>query len=148
MYKKIRQAIIDHLNSDVITKIAVAYRTDRSEIAGYPAALVFPAEHEADYFQTGGGSNKETYIFTIRILYPFTEGQEEADLALEEAVDELIRNFRNRDSLGIEKDDEGNDIGSVVDWIEPVPGRWGYQDRGNGTMRIAELNIRCVKYVE
>lgn len=137
MYSSIRTAIIGLINSDAIEKIEVAYRTDRSEISGYPAALVFPSEHEADYHQTGAGQNKETYIFTIRILYPFTEGQEEADLALEEALDEMIDALRDR-----------NVLGSAADWVEPVPGKWGYQSRGDGTMRVAELNVRCVKYVE
>lgn len=137
MYGAIRQAIIDVLNGESITKIEVAYRTDRSEVDGYPCALVFPSEHEADYHQTGSGNNKETYIFTIRILYPFVDGQEAADIALEEATDEIIAAFRERDVLG-----------SAADWVEPVPGRWGYQQRGDGTMRIAELNIKAVKYIE
>ena len=137
MYSTIRQALIDLLNGESITKIEVAYRTDRSQIAGYPAALVFPAEHEAEYHQTGSGNNKETYVFTIRILYPFTEGQEDADLALEEATDEIIGALRDRSVLG-----------NAADWVVPVPGKWGYQDRGDGIMRVAELNVRCVKYIE
>lgn len=138
MYGAIRQAIIDLINSESIEKIQAAYRTEASSISGYPAALVFPAEHTADYHDTAPGRNKETYIFTIRILYPFAaEGQEEADIALEEAVDELIGAFRDRSALG-----------AAADWVEPVPGRWGYQQRGDGTMRVAELNIRAVKYIE
>lgn len=137
MYQAIRQALIDLLNGESITKIEVAYRTDRSKIDGFPCALVFPAEHEADYHQTGSGNNKETYIFTIRILYPFTEGQEDADLALEEATDEIIAALRDR-----------NVLGAAADWVAPVPGRWGYQARGEGQMRVAELNVRAVKYVE
>lgn len=137
MYGTIRQAIIDKINSNAITKIEVAYRTDRSEIDGYPCALVFPTENQSDYHQTGSGSNKETYFFTIRILYPFTEGQEEADIALEEALDELIVAFRSR-----------NVLGSAADWVEPVPGKWGYQTRGDGQFRVGEVNIKVVKYVE
>jgi hypothetical protein len=136
MYGTIRQSIIDLLNGESITKIEKAYRTDRSEIEGYPAALVFPTENQSDYHETGSGSNKETYIFTIRILYPFTEGQEEADIALEESLDELIVKFRER-----------NVLGSAADWVEPVPGKWGYQTRGDGQFRVAEMNIKVVKYV-
>ena len=137
MYAIIRQAIIDLLNSEAISKIEVAYRTDRSKVEGYPCALVFPSEHEADFHQTGSGNNKETYVFTIRILYPFVEGQEEADIALEEATDEIIAALRDRSVLG-----------SASDWVIPVPGKWGYQDRGDGIMRVAELNVKCVKYIE
>lgn len=136
MYGTIRQAIITFLQSDAIDKIKAAYRTDRSKLGAVPAAIVFPSEHEADYFQTGGG-NKETYIFTIRVLYPFTEGQEDADLALEEALDQIIDGLRTRDVL---------DLGTS--WVEPVPGKWGYQTRGEGNYRVAELNVRVIVYVE
>ena len=137
MYSTIRQAIIDKLNSEEVSKVEVAYRTDRSQIDGYPAAIVAPNEHEADYHQTSPASNREVYIFTIRLLYPFTEGQETADLALEEALDELIAVFRDRSVLG-----------AAADWVAPVPGVWGYQDRGDGVYRVAELKIRAIKYVE
>lgn len=137
MFGAIRQAIIDVLNSEEVTKIEAAYRTARSDIEGYPSAEVFPSENEADFHQTSPGSNRETYIFTIRVLYPFTEGQEDADLALEEALDELLETFRERSILG-----------SAADWVDPVPSIWGYQDRGNGTMRVAELKIRAVKYID
>lgn len=144
MFETIRQAIIDLLNSDAITKIAVAYRTDRSQLDKYPAAIVSPTEVESDYFQTAPKSNKETYIFTIRILEPFVEGQDNADIVLEKAVDELIGKLRDRNVLG----NLPNNGGSVADWVEPVPSVWGYQERPNGTMRVAELKVRAIKHVE
>lgn len=136
MFGAIRTAIIEVLNEQS-SKVKFAYRTDRSSIEGYPAALVAPNEIEADYHQTSPASNRETYIFTIRLLYPFTEGQETADLALEEALDEVIGIFRDRSVLG-----------AAADWVAPVPGVWGYQDRSDGTYRVAELKIRAIKYVE
>lgn len=138
MYQKIRQAIIDKINSESVTKIAQAFRTDSSKIEKYPVALVFPTDQESDYHQTSPESNKETYIFTIRVLYPFTQGQEAADLALEQALDELLTVFRDRNALSA----------STADWVHPVPSVWGYQDRGTGTMRVAEMKLRVVKYFD
>lgn len=136
MYESIRTAILNVINTNS-TKVAVAYRTDRSEIDKYPAALVIPSENEADYLQTAPATNKETYVFTIRLLYPFVDGQDAADIALEKALDELIAIFRNRRILG-----------SAADWVAPVPSRWGYQDRGDGKYRVGELTIRAIKFVE
>lgn len=138
MFESIRQAIIDLINSPTVKHIKVAYRTDRSQVDGFPAAVVFPTEMQADYHQTSPASNKETYIFTVRIIMPFTEGQDAADIKLEKAVDELITLFRDRDALGA----------GVVDWIAPVPSTWGYQDRSNGVNRIAQLNIQATKHVD
>lgn len=138
MYQTIRQAIIDVINDPSVTHIQKAYRTDRSQVDGYPAALVFPTEHQAEYHQTSPESNKETYLFTVRVIVPFTEGQDEADIKLEKAMDQLIAKFRDRNVLGP----------GVADWLKPVPGRWGYQDRGNGTNRIGELSLQVTKYVD
>lgn len=136
MFGAIRQAIITKIN-DASEKVAVAYRTDRSTLDQFPAAIVAPAENEADYHQTAPQNNREVYVFTIRLHYPFTEGQDTADIALEEALDELLDIFRDRTALG-----------NAADWIEPVPSVWGYQDRGNGIMRVAEMKLRAVKYIE
>ena len=136
MFESIRTAIIGVIN-DQAEKIEAAYRTDVSSIDGFPAALVIPSEAEADYHQTSPESNKETYVFTIRVIFPFTEGQETADIALEQALDELIAIFRDRSVLG-----------NAADWVVPVPSVWGYQDRGNGIVRVAEMKIRATKYVD
>jgi hypothetical protein len=139
-FGKIRQAIIDRINSISDSKIKAAYRTDRSSIDAYPAALVSPTNAEADYNETAPGTNKELYVFTIRLLYPFTEGQENADIALEGALDQLIGVFRDRDALGTIE-------GAGATWVVPVPSIWGYQDRGAGTYRIAEMKLQVKLYV-
>lgn len=135
MIQAIRQAIITVLNEQA-ENVQAAYRTNRSDIAGYPAALVFPSEVQADYHETAPKTNQETYIFTIQLLYPFTEGQEAADLALEQAADEVLAIFRDR-----------NILGTAADWVKPVPSVWGYQDRGNGIMRVAEIRLQAVKII-
>lgn len=134
MFSQIRTAIIDKINDD-LTRIEVAYRTDRSSFDGFPAAVVSPSENEADYASTA--TDKIVYAFKIRIYYPIKDedDQDAAEIALEEALEEMLFCFRQRDTLG-----------DVCDWIEPVPSIWQYEERGDGTFRMAELTLRCVKY--
>ena len=109
MFSTIRTAIIDKINND-LTKIEVAYRTDRSSYDGFPAAVVSPSENEADYASTA--SDRRVYAFKIRVYYPVKSESEQdaAELALEEALDEMLDVFRQRDSLG-----------TACDWVEPIP---------------------------
>ncbi len=134
MFSTIRTAIIDKLNSDEVTKIQVAYRSDRSTLEGFPAAVVSPSENEADYASTS--DDKLTYGFKIRVYYPIKDdNQESADIALEEALDELLSVFGKHDALG-----------DACMWIFPVPSVWQYEERGEGIHRMAELTLRCVTY--
>lgn len=134
MFSTIRTAIIDKINSD-LRKIQVAYRTDRSSFSGFPAAVVSPSENEADYASTA--SDRAVYAFKIRVYYPVKNESEQdsADIALEEALDEMLDAFRQRNSLG-----------AACDWTEPVPSVWQYEERGDGLYRMAELTLRCVVY--
>lgn len=134
MFSIIRTAIIDKINND-LTKIQVAYRTDRSTLEGYPAAVVSPSENEADYASTS--NDRRVYAFKIRVYYPFKDESEQdtADLALEDALDEMLDVFSQRDALG-----------DACDWIEPVPSVWQYEERGDGIYRMAELILRCIVY--
>jgi hypothetical protein len=133
-FADIRAAIVDKLeDAETIQEV---YRTDRSVVAGYPVAIVSPSESEADYHETAPASNKETFVFNVRLLYPFTEGQDAADIALEKAVDEVLTLFRDRTALG-----------SAAEWCTPAPSVWGYAERANGTDRIAVVKIKAVRYV-
>jgi uncharacterized protein (DUF2336 family) len=135
MFSTIRTAIIDKLNSEDITKIQVAYRTDRATLDGFPAAVVSPSENEADYASTA--NDRRVYAFKIRVYYPFTTEteQDDADMALEEALDEMLDAFNTRGALG-----------TACEWVEPIPSVWQYEERGDSTYRVAELTLRCIKY--
>jgi len=135
MFSTIRTAIIDKINSASITKIQVAYRTDRSTLDGFPAAVVSPSENEADYASTA--NDKRVYAFKIRVYYPLGKESEQdsADIALEEALDEMLAVFGKHDALG-----------TACEWIYPVPSVWQYEERGDATYRMAELTLRCVTY--
>jgi hypothetical protein len=134
MVSTIRTAIINKINND-LTKIQVAYRTDRSTFSGFPAAVVSPSENEADYSSTA--DDRRTYAFKIRVYYPIQDESEQdsADIALEEALDEMLDAFSTRGVLG-----------SACEWVKPVPSVWQYEERGEGVYRMAELTLRCVTY--
>jgi hypothetical protein len=134
MWQEIRQKIIDVINANT-TKLQCAYRTDRSKFDGYPAAVVSPSDNEADYEDSA--SDKLTFIFTVSIYQTISDvGEDQADIILEQAVDELLDLFLHRGILD-----------NVAEWVEPVNSRWGYQDRPDGQLRVAELKIRCRKYL-
>jgi hypothetical protein len=134
MFSTIRTAIIDKINND-LSKIQVAYRTDRSTFDGFPAAVVTPSENEADYSSTA--DDKRVYAFKIRVYYPIKDESEQdaADLALEEALDELLDAFSTRSALG-----------SACEWVAPIPSVWQYEERGEGVYRMAELTLKCTTY--
>ena len=134
MWATIRAAILSIVQAQA-TKIQNAYRTDRSRFDGTPAAIITPAESESDYGTTS--TDKRVYVFTIRVHVPIpAEGQDNADIVLEGAIDELLTIFSNKTILG-----------AACDWVEPIPSVWGYQDRSDGQYRIAEMKLRCIKYV-
>lgn len=134
MFSTIRTAIIDKINND-LTKIQVAYRTPRTNLEGFPAAVVSPSQNEADYASTA--SDRRVYAFKVSIYYPMkTEAdQDPAEMALEEALDEMIDAFSTRQALG-----------TACDWVEPVPSVWNDVIIGDGTYREAEITLRCIVY--
>lgn len=134
MFSTIRTAIIDKINND-LTKIQVAYRTDRSTLEGFPAAVVSPSENEADYSSTS--NDRKVYAFKIRVYYPLGKESEQdsAEIALEEALEEMITAFSKRKVLG-----------AACEWVEPIPSVWQYEERGESVYRMAELTLRCIKY--
>lgn len=135
MFSTIRTAIIDKINSASITKIQVAYRTDRATFSGFPASVVSPSENEADWSSTR--DDRRVYVFKIRTYYPIGKEatQDAAELALEEALDEMVQVFSQR-----------NVLGAACEWVEPVPSVWQYEERGEGIYRMAEITLRCIKY--
>lgn len=133
-YSDIRQAIIDKINNDATT-IQVAYRTNRSTLEGFPAAVVMPSDQTADWGSTA--RDKFTVAFTIRVYYPMASeaDQETAELNLEQALDEMIDLFNVRAVLG-----------TACDYVEPVPSAWGFEERSDQVYRFADINLKCVKH--
>jgi len=78
------------------------------------------------------------FSFKLRAYYTIAKETEAetAETALEEVVDEILTEFKER-----------NVLGSVCDWVEPAPSVWEYETRGEAVYRVAEVTLRCVKYV-
>lgn len=136
MFKEIREKIIEVINQDA-DKIGIAYKTDRSSMEAFPCAIVSPSENQSDYGSTAQ-RDRMTFIFRVRIYYPIKDeaNQEAAELALEDALDQMIDIFRNRTVLD-----------GVADWVQPIPSVWQYELRNDGTYRMAEITLNCVKYI-
>lgn len=133
IFKDIRQKIMDVLEADA-SKIEAVYRSDKSEFSGYPAATVSPSDNPGDY--SDQAMDKNTITFLVRVFQEIPQsGQEDAELVLEDAVEEVITIFQNRDVLS-----------PACDWVEPVASTWGYLDRETGPIRVVELRIKCRKY--
>ena len=133
-FKDIRKAIVKKIDDDC-HKVGKVYGYDRSTFEKYPAVVVVPTDNEADY--ADNAMDKITMIFKIRIYYPINKESEHgaAETALEEVVDELLTEFRERKVLG-----------SASDAVTPAPSIWEYEDRGEVVYRVAEITLRCIKY--
>lgn len=134
VFKDIRQKIADVIEAQS-EKAAVVYRADRSSFDSYPAVIVVPSENATDWGDQSNQMYDITFIVRIHKDIP-ADGQEEAELILEEVVDELLDIFRDPDVLT-----------PACDWVQPVPAAWGYQDRETGPVRTADLRLRCRKYI-
>jgi hypothetical protein len=133
-FKDIRAAIKKVID-DNSEKISVVYNYERSTFEEFPAAIVVPTDNEAEYGSTA--TDRLVFVFKIRAYYPIPdEGEhEDAEAALEEVVDELLDLFHSKGVLG-----------SACDWVEPIPGTWFYETRGEGVYRGAEMTLRCIKH--
>jgi len=133
-FKDIRAAIVAKV--DELTKVQKTYGYDPSTIEGIPAVIVSPSDNEADYGSTS--NDRIVFVFKLRAYYTIEKESEEdeAETALEEVVDEILTAFKER-----------NVLGSACDWVEPAPSIWEYESRGEAVYRVAELTLRCVKYV-
>lgn len=138
-FKTIRaaiKAVIDALISGGSTTVQECWNYERSTFTGFPAVIVVPTDNEAEYGSTG--NDKLVFVFKMRTYYPIEKEDDHsaAETALEAVVDELLTTFKERDVLG-----------SACDWVEPAPSVWQYEERGEAVYRVAEITLRCIKYV-
>ncbi len=133
-FRTIRAAIVAEVGD--LEKVQKSYGYEPSTIEGIPAVVVSPSDNEADYGSTD--KDRIVFIFKLRAYYTIAKETESeaAETALEEVVDEILTAFRQRDILG-----------SACDWVEPAPSVWEYETRGEAVYRVAEITLRCVKYV-
>ena len=133
-FADIRTAVINAVKTS--KNIKHVYGHEGAEFAGIPASIVVPTDNQSEY--NSSANDKLTYVFKIVTYYQIKEGGvdwEKAEEALIKVIDELTSIFRSRVVLG-----------SACDWLTPVPSVWGYEERGAGVYRTAELTLRCIKY--
>ena len=133
-FKDIRAAIKGVVDS--MDTVQSAYAYEKSTFDGFPAVIVVPTDNESEY--ATNQNDRQVFVFKLRAYCPIPKESEHAaaEIALEEVVDELLTSFRERDILG-----------TACDWVEPSPSVWQYEERGEGVYRVAEVTLRCVKYV-
>ena len=135
-FNNLRQAILDKLVSEETT-IQEAYFEQRSEFTGSPAAVIGVSQNEALY--NSNRTDRMTFVFQITIYIPLTKDVDahQVELNLGQAYWEVLSMFNQRDALS-----------GVTDFVEPIPSIWGYETSDAGIRRFAEINLRCVKYVD
>lgn len=121
--------------SDIFPTDSV-YAFPKSTLSAYPAVVIMPSENISDYGDTE--VNKLNLAFNLIVYYPMqTEGdQEDAELAVGEAVGELLRIFSGRNEL------------TGCDWVQPAPSVWADVTVGEANFRTAMITLRCIKYVD
>ena len=134
-FKQIRAAIKKVIDDNADT-VQETWNYERSTFGGYPAVIIVPSDNEADYGSTS--KDRIVFVFQLKAYYIIPKEGEHAaaEAALEEVVDELLTLFRDKDVLG-----------TACDWVEPAPSVWMYESRGEAVYRVAEITLRCVKYV-
>jgi len=93
---------------------------------GWPSAHIIPSDNEADYETTT--ENVRTYAFTVRIFMETkTTTIEDALLALEEVVDEVLDLFDQEDLKDADSRTVGVDLPSGYTFLNiwATPSFWG-----------------------
>lgn len=138
LFETIRPAIANRLIAQC-PLLQNVYAAERSQVDGYPYAVVTPSENTADYHEAGNGAKMMDVVFTIRICYPIdgasSIGQEDVDLEMDKVVDQVLTAFL-----------DSNALGSAAEWVRPAPSTWGYVKLENGVLRTAEVKLSCRKY--
>lgn len=117
------------------TIFQAVYDYPKATLAGYPAVIVMPSENLSDYGSTA--TDRFTFSFVLIVYYPTRDESdyEKTELAVGEAVGDLLRLFCVRRPL------------TTCDWVEPVPSVWGDTVVGEVPFRTATITLRCIKYV-
>ena len=134
MEKNIRNAIKTILEG--LNIFEAVYGSEVSEYAGYPVAVISPSENDSDYSSTD--ADKVVFSFKVRIVYLIQDAtkQSAVDDKMYDISADLMEAFKTRDVLG-----------SLCDWVQPVPSVWGTEDRGESVLRTREFTLKCTKYV-
>lgn len=135
--------IVNDIRAEIAAKIVSdstifgsVYAYPKATLEGFPSVIVMPSENEADYGSTN--SRELTFSFHLNIFYPTNKESEyeKTELAVGEAVGEILRIFLVKHPL------------TTCDWVTPVPSIWGETTVGEATFRTAQVMLKCVKHVQ
>jgi len=131
----IRAEIGEYIAAQSADIFPAVYAYPKTSLEAYPAVVIMPSENVSDYGDTE--NNRFALAFNLIVYYPVSEAseQEDVELAVGEAVGELIRIFSVRNPL------------TTCEWVTPVPSVWGDAEVGNGIFRTALVTLRCIKYM-
>lgn len=138
-FNNLRSAILAKIVEDETT-IQEAFFEQRSEFNGSPAAVIGVSQNEALY--NSQHLDRMTFVFQVMIYIPLDKNTDanSTELAMGQAYWEVLHMFNKRGVLdGIP--------GLENIQVEPIPSVWGFEERGDGILRFAEINLRCVVFM-
>lgn len=138
-FNTLRQAILDKIEGDETT-IQEAFFEQRSEFEGSPAAVIGVSQNEALY--NSNEMDRMTFVFQVMVYIPLKSDTDahEVEVNMGKAYWELLHMFNQRGCL-----DGIAGLENII--VEPIPSVWGFEERGEGIYRFAEINLRCVVFM-
>jgi predicted methyltransferase MtxX (methanogen marker protein 4) len=115
------------------SNIAYAYEYEKSDLEGYPSAIIVPSGFDVEEVDTA--NNFRNFKFDVRIYQEIDQsgrGPSDGERVMRELMDSVLLKFDQDITLG------GNCLEN-----KPVPGRWGWIDRENN-IRVAEISVECL----
>jgi hypothetical protein len=129
----LKAAVKAKLETVSILQHVTDYHT--ADITGWPAATFEPSGNSAELFTND--DNFRGYGFSIVLLQEMSEaGREKAIDILCETVDAVISAF-----------DEDFNLGGACHFMQAAPSDWSEVTMGNGAVKVALINLTCMKEV-
>lgn len=106
------------------------------EFAKFPVAELIESRNESDYLSTK--ENMRVYAYEIYVYQGIEEagGVSQAYDNLRSVVDTILNTF-----------DNDQDLGGVVDWVEPSFAGFADFSKRNKTIAVAIITIKCHKSI-
>lgn len=132
-FTDLRAAILAKLNT--ISELQFVRRYHTGDIEGWPAATFEPTGNTGELYTNT--DNLREYSFGLAILQEMeTAGRDKAITILCETVDAVLSAF-----------DEDFNLGGTCDFMRATNGGWQELTSDNGAIKVAIINITCVKEV-
>lgn len=132
-FTDLRAAIETKLNT--VSNLQVVYPYHTGDIEGWPAATFEPSGNTGLLYTND--DNLREYNFTIALLQEMEiAGRDKAIEILCETVDAVISAF-----------DEDFNLGGTCHFMRAAPSDWSEVTAENGSIKVALIDITCIKEV-